>query len=144
MAINVKPLEQAAQKYQDNASAGSGRYASNAAAAGARYVQAAVAAKGAYKSGVSQGGIEDRYARGVQRSGAERYTGRITSVGESRYTEGVSQAGDEWQEGFGPYASTIAGLTLPGRRPRGDAGNYSRVKAIGDALHARRLALLGG
>ena len=143
MAVKVKPLDQSAQKYATNAQAGGQRYQENAVAAGGTWLSATVAAQQSLQQAISQAGFVARWARGVQRAGSEKYTNKIATVGMSRYSEGVSNASDEWQSGFEPYASVIAGLTLPQRRPRGDPGNYARGKAVGDALNARRLALLG-
>lgn len=143
MALQVKDLSTSAQKWSTNAGNSSGEYATNAIAAGDRWAAATVAAAQTYQQAVTSGNIGERFRRGVQKSGASKYTSRITEHGASRYSQGVAAAQADWTSGFSPYAQTIAGLTLTPRRPRGDPGNYQRVQQVGQALNARRLALLG-
>ena len=143
MALTVKPLDASAEKYRQNAANASTLYATNAGGAGDRWSAATLAAKQTFNQAIKAAGIEDRWHRGVSRAGAGKYATKIAEVGQSRYSEGVQNAGEDWQTGFEPFASTLAGLTLPQRRPRGDAGNYGRVEAVGKALNAKRLALLG-
>lgn len=143
MAIRVKDLGTSAQKWARNASAAAPEYGANAVAAGNVWESSTIAAAQNFVAGVTAAGIGDRFRRGVQRAGASKYTSRIASLGQSRYSQGVGEAEGDWQEGFAPFAQVIAGLTLPQRRPRGDPANYARVSVIGNALHARRLAMLG-
>ncbi len=144
MAIRVKDLSSSAQRWSSRAQGAAGDYATEAGAAGERWQTNTGAAAPVYFQAVSSAGIQDRYRRGVQRAGAAKYTRKIADVGQTRYSQGVGAATDDWRTGFEPYASTIAGLTLPGRRPRGDPGNIERVRVVATALNARRLALLGG
>lgn len=143
MAVTVKPLEQSAAKWSRNAGGASQDYATNAQAAGQEWQTQTANAAQNYVAGVTASGIGDRFRRGVQKAGAQKYSSRIAELGSSRYSQGVSAAQGDWQEGFSPFAQTIAGLTLPQRRPRGDPGNIQRVSTIAQALHQRRLALLG-
>lgn len=143
MAVRVKDLSSSAQRWSSRASGAAGDYATEAAAAGDRWQTNTSGAAGVYQQAVSAAGIQDRYRRGVQRAGSAKYTRKITEVGQSRYSTGVQAAVDDWRTGFEPFANTIAGLTLPQRRPRGDPGNIERVRAVASALNARRLAALG-
>lgn len=143
MAVTVKPLDQSAAKWARNAGGASTEYATNAQAAGQEWASQTAAAAQNFVAGVTASGIGERFRRGVQRAGAQKYSARIAELGASRYSQGVGAAQGDWQEGFSPFAQTIAGLTLPQRRPRGDPGNIQRVSVVAQALHARRLALLG-
>ena len=44
----------------------------------------------------------------------------------------------------GPEDETLAGLSLSGRKPKGDPANYRRVEEVGKALNAKRMAMMGG
>lgn len=143
MAIRVKDLAGSASRWASRAGGAAGEYSTEAQAAGERWASNTGASAQTYFQAVSSAGIQDRFRRGVQRAGASKYTRKIADVGQSRYSTGVQAAIDDWRAGFEPFASTIAGLTLPPRRPRGDPGNIERVRVIASALNARRLAALG-
>ena len=144
MAIKVKDISVSSAKYVQNAQGASSEYAQNAAAAGSEWEQNTRAAASNYKQAVSAGNIQERFARGVAAAGSEKYTRMITAKGANRYGSGVAEAQQDWASGFGPYAQTLAGLTLPARQPRGSKANIARVSAVADALNAKRLSLLGG
>lgn len=143
MAIRVKDLSISAQKWSRNATGASTEYAANAEAAAETWASNTVAAAPIYHQAITAGGILERFRRGVQRVGSSKYARRVRELGAGRYTAGVQAAEGDWQTGFEPFAQTIAGLTLPGRRPRGDPGNLNRVQVVAQALHARRIAQLG-
>jgi len=143
VAIEVKPLDQSAEKFQTNAQGASTRYGTNTANAAERWHSRALASTQTFTQAIASGNLPKLWARGIQRAGAAKYRAKVEAHGESRYSSGVGTAGDDWQAGFTPYAQTLAGLTLPARRPRGDAANYQRVQAVGSALHAKRLAQVG-
>ena len=143
MAIKVKPVGASATKLVERAQAASAEYATNAAAAGGDWEAATRAAQGAFTQAVTASGIGARFARGVQKAGAAKYTRKVTAVGAGRFSQGVAAGQEDYVSGVEPYFSTIAALTLPQRQPRGSAANYARVQAVGNALHAKRLAMLG-
>ena len=143
MAVRVKDLSASATKYQQRATSAAAEYANNAVLAAEEWLANTVASKQTWKASMVAAGIEDRFERGARNAGSAKYSNRLQAVGQGRYTEGVGQAGDAWRAGFEPFAQTIAGLTLPGRRPRGDPANYARVQSVGTALSAKRLAMLG-
>ena len=143
MAIRVKDLGQSAEKWARNAGAASAEYASGAVEGASAWESNTAAAAGTYHQAVTGPGVQERFRRGVQRAGSEKYARRVQDVGSTRYTSGVQSAQSDWQSGFAPYAQTIAGLTLPQRRPRGDPGNIARVQAVSTALNAKRVANLG-
>ena len=144
MAVRVKDLGASAQKWGRNAGGASTEYATNAQAAASDWQSQTAAAAPTYMAAVSGPGVMERFRRGVQAAGAEKYARKIAAVGGARYSQGVTAAEGDWQSGFAPFAQTIAGLTLPQRRPRGDPGNLQRVAAVATALHNKRIASLGG
>ncbi len=142
-AVRVKDLAGSAQRWTTRASGAASEYATEAQAAGDRWQTNTGASASVYFQAVSMSGIQDRFRRGVQKAGAAKYTRKIADVGQSRYSQGVQAATDDWRSGFEPFANTIAALTLPQRRPRGDPGNIERVRVVAQALNARRMAALG-
>lgn len=143
MAIKVRGAAESAEKLVTRAVGAQGEYASQAAAAGPTWAQNTQAAKDTFGQAIAAAGMKDRFARGVAKAGAEKYARKIREVGGDRFAPGVSAGKQDYQSGVEPYFSTIAGLTLSARQPRGSAANYNRVNEVGKALNAKRLALLG-
>jgi len=75
----------------------------------------------------------------IKAVGSEKWQRKATKVGPSRFREGVPAAEDDFTKGFTPFHGVIAALALPEKGARGDPKNYARVKAIGDALHKKRM-----
>lgn len=110
---------------------------------GGEWESKTVAAKGTYKTGVSVAGIENRFAGGVRRAGGGKWERKISAVGVGRFGPGIAAAKDDYMTGVSDYLSMLSGMSIPDRGPRGDPGNYAIVQKVGDALHKKRLALLG-
>jgi hypothetical protein len=75
----------------------------------------------------------------IKAVGSEKWSRKSIAVGPSRFREGVPAAKDDYNKGFSTYHGVIAALALPEKGARGDPKNYARVKAIGDALHKKRM-----
>ena len=97
-----------------------------------------LAAKDAQAAGIQEALSEDRFSKGVSKAGNAKWQRKAAGVGAARFGPGVQAARPDYEAGFGPYASVIAGVTLPPRGAKGDPRNYERVKAIGDALHSAK------
>lgn len=144
MAIQVKDLTVSSGKWSNRAAGAADEYAKNASAAQDVWGRNTQAAEANYRAGISVGNIGTRFARGVAKALASgKYAKKIDAVGGTRFSTGVQGAQDEWSAGFAPYHTALQGISLPARRPRGDAANIQRVAAIASTLHARRLAMLG-
>jgi len=143
MAIKVKPIDSSTTKWEDRARTASAEYSVNAEASANEWATNTGKAADTFGQAISAPGIKERFRRGVARAGAAKYARKISSVGSDRFASGVSAATVDYKAGAEPYFSTIAGLTLSTRKPRGDPANYKRVEEIGKALNAKRLALLG-
>ena len=141
MAIKVKPLADVVKKWVDVTPARAGYYEIEASVAGADWEKGATAAASAYKAGVTAPNIEKMFVGGIKRAGAAKYERKIKDVGVSRFGPGVIAAEKDFSDGVGPMLSTIAGITLAPRQPRGALANYGRVQAIGVELNKKRLAL---
>ncbi|MCL6552924.1 MAG: hypothetical protein K6W08_07370 [Firmicutes bacterium] len=140
MPVKVKDAATAATKFAQRAAAAAPDYAAGVRGAGQDWQAAAVAAAENYAAAVTEAIGRNAFARGVQAAGAQTYEQRAATVGARRFPEGVREAQPRWQEEVQPYLQTIAGLTLPPRRPKGDPANFARVQAIGEALRRRKLA----
>ena len=143
-AIKVKDIAVSAGKWTENAGRAAGEFAANAEASAEAWARNTAAASDTYGSAISAPGIKTRFQRGVTRAGAAKFARKIRDVARDRFGPGVAAAQTDYQAGAEPYFSTLAGLTLSARRPRGDPANYNRVQEVGKALNAKRLALLGG
>jgi len=143
MAIKVKAVSTAAGKWDANAARAADDYASEAAAAASVWEAATKAAKENFHKSITAPGIADRFVGGVTRAGANKYVRKINDVAKDRFAPGIHAAVSDYTERVTPFLETIAALTLPKRGPRGDPSNYNRVEAVGKALSAKRLALLG-
>jgi hypothetical protein len=93
----------------------------------------------AYKQGLQASMAQDRWQKGVVRSGTERWQERAGKVGPGRFTEGVGLASQDYIEGVSPYLQTIERLQLPVRFAKGDPRNIQRVAAIAAALHEQKV-----
>lgn len=142
MAIKVRS-NGAAERWANRSAGASQEYVQGAVGAGSDWLNAAAAAAPNYRAAVTAGGVEQRFAAGVRKAGAGKYTNRIQSVGAGRFSEGVNGGKDAYTSGVAPYTSVLQGLTLPARQPRGSAGNNARTTAVANALAARRLAQSG-
>jgi len=99
------------------------------------------AAKGqiAYEAAMRDPNVLAQRAKQIKVVGTEKWSRKSQAVGPSRFREGVPAAADDFGKGFSPFHATIASLALPEKGARGDPKNYARVKAIGDALHKKRM-----
>lgn len=143
MAIKVKEIGISAEKLVQRAQAAATEYAVAAQASGDAWQSNTVAAKDTFGMAITSAGIKERFARGVAKAGAAKFTRKIKDVGADRFGPGVAAGKADYTASVEPYFATIASLTLSARGPRGSAGNYNRVSEVGKALSAKRMALLG-
>lgn len=139
MALKVADAASAAKKYVQRAQAAGPDYKKGVEQAGADWQQATSSAGDTYAQGVQDAIARNAFTKGVQKAGAQRYQERAAGVGAQRYPQGVAGAEGDWAQGTQPFLSTIAALTLPARRPKGDPANFERSRAVGMALRARKL-----
>ena len=142
MAIPVKPIDASTTKYADNAARAATEFAVNAEAAADEWARKTGAAVDTFGQAITAPGIKNRFRAGVAKAGAAKFARKIRDVAKDRYGPGVTAGKDDYKAGAEPYYTTIAGLTLTARKPRGDPGNYDRVNQVGKALNAKRMAML--
>ena len=131
-----------AKKWADVTPGRAGYYERNTPGAAGKWESNAGLAAKTFQAAVSAGDISKRFAGGIKKAGAAKFSRKVTSVGVGRYGPGVTAAQPDMESGVGPYLAEIGNIELAERGPRGDATNYSRVQKIGDALHKKRLASL--
>lgn len=142
MAIKVKDIAKSAGKWSRNAGGAATEYKDNALAAADDWARNAAAAADNFLAGVTAAGVKERFRSGVSRAGAAKFRRKVEALGD-RFSSGIAAAETDYASGAAPFYETLAAISLPHRRPRGDPGNYQRSQAVGSALHAKRLALLG-
>lgn len=139
--IKVKSAEEVAKKWGEVTPQRAGYYEAGAVGAGSDWEANTVLSASAYRQAVTAPNIEQMFKGGVKKAGGAKYDRKVKDVGVARFGQGVQASIDDMKAGIEPMLSTIAGLTLSPRQPRGSAGNYQRVQEVGTALHKKRLAL---
>jgi len=139
MALMVKDAASSATKFVQRAQAAAPDYAKGVAGAGARWAAATAGANDSYVAGVTAAANAGRFKKGVEAAGPAKYETAATGKGAQRYAPGIQLAGPNWQNKTSPYLDTIASLTLPPRRPKGDPSNYVRSQAVGEALRKKKV-----
>lgn len=139
MAIPVKDAASASKKFVQRGQAAGRDYEEGVRGAGQRWQQNTAASADTYAAGVTDAIGRGAYAKGVQEAGAATYEQKASTVGAQRFPQGIAQAGGAWESGTAPYLQTIASLTLPPRRPKGDPANFQRSQIIGEALRRRKV-----
>lgn len=134
MAIRVKGLDQAADKWARRASVAGPDYESGIRGAGGAWEAATKAAEDNWKAGVTQAASRGAFGKGVAAAGGSRWEQKAIEKGPSRFSQGVAVSQGDYTSRFGPFLSAIASLNLPPRGPSGDPRNLQRVTAVADAL----------
>jgi hypothetical protein len=140
MAIRIKDAGSLAKKFVRNAGAAGGDYKDGVAQAGGDWEQGAAAGEDNFAAGVQAAIADKRFGKGVRAAGGAKYVQNATTKGAQRYPQGVAAAENAWAQGTQPYLQTIASLTLPPRRPKGDPGNAARSNAVAAALRAQKVS----
>ena len=139
MALKVKDAATAAQKFVNRAQAAAGDYAKGLVGSGSTWQQHTAAASDSWGAGVQAAISAGRFVKGVNSAGGAKFEAAATGKGAQRYPQGVAMAGPNWQAATGPYLDTLASLSLPPRRPKGDPANWQRAQAVGDALRKKKV-----
>ena len=92
------------------------------------------AANAAYKAGVADAIAKDRFLKGVQKAGTDKWKRKAVEVGPARFSQGVQVAQPDYEKGFAPFRDVIEKTTLPPRFAKGDPRNIDRVRVIAAAL----------
>jgi hypothetical protein len=139
MAIDVKDPAAAAAKFTQRGAAAAGDYATGVRGAGNRWQANAAASEENYAAAVTEAIGRKAFGRGVTKAGGAKFEAKASTVGARRFPEGIRDAGPAFQDGVAPFLQTIAALSLPPRRPKGDPANIERVRVITEALRRRKV-----
>ncbi|HDZ39458.1 MAG TPA: hypothetical protein ENH62_14490 [Marinobacter sp.] len=101
------------------------------------------AAESAYEEGVKASILAKTFGKGVAKAGDEKWQRKATVNGVQRWGPGVTEAKGDYAAGFTPYQAAISAVVLPPRYARRDPRNLARVKAVVDALIAKKLSIMG-
>ena len=91
-------------------------------------------ANAAYKDGIAKSVAGDRFLKGVQKAGTDKWKRKAVEVGPARFAQGVQVAQPDYEKGFAPFRDVIEKTTLPPRFAKGDPRNIDRVRVIAQAL----------
>jgi hypothetical protein len=138
--MKVKDLGASATKFSTNAAAGSTNY-KNGVSANSDWAGNTAAAESTYAAGVQAAVASQRFSKGVNKAGQQKWQANTISKGQARFQQAVAtpQAQQAWQAGFGPYAQVLGSITVPPKGVKGSPGNYAIVQQIGDALHKAKV-----
>lgn len=137
--VNIKSLDSIKEKWGTYTPDRAPEYEKGIAAPAADWATESVKGQKAYEDAMRDPKVLKLRETNIKKVGSEKWARKAAAVGPSRFREGVPAAVDDFASGFGPYHSVISALTLSARGARGDPKNYARVKAIGEALHKKRM-----
>jgi len=139
MAVKVKSVEQAAQKFIDRAAVAGKDYEQGVKST-TDWAEKATAAKDSYAAGITDAIARGAREAGIQKVGNQGWQSKAVALGTKRFPEGVRAAKGDYSKNVAPYLQTIASVDLPPRGPKGSPENYERVRAIGEALRNKKLS----
>jgi len=139
----IKSVDQIAAKWAEVTPMRSADYAAGVAAPRRSWSAATKAAEPAYEAGVTKSISKKMFGKGVTKAGDEKWSRKSQTRGVANWGPGVAEAKGDYAAGFAPYQAAIAACVLPPRYARRDPRNLARVKAIVDALIAKKESLGG-
>lgn len=138
--MKVKSLDRITKKWQEVTPGRAQYYEEGVRTTDRDWKTETQAANASWKAGIAAAAAADLFSKGVAKAGTETWRARAISVGPGRFSEGVATAGPQFAKGFGPFLGVLSALTLPPKGPKGDPKNYERVRAVGMALRAKKVA----
>jgi len=137
--VNIKPLESISDKWAKVTPERAPYYEEGIRSPKADWATEALKGQAAYEAAMRDPSVLKLREKKIKEVGTDKWQSKALAVGPSRFREGVPVAKDDFAKGFSPYHQVISTIVLPERGARGDPKNYARVKAIGDALHKKRM-----
>lgn len=139
----IRSIDQISDKWATVTPMRTGDYASGIASPKVSWAKATAAAEAAYEDGVQKSIQRKAFGKGVSKAGDTKWQRKASVNGVQRWGPGVTEAKGDYAAGFEPYRAAIAACVLPPRYARRDPRNLARVKAIDDALVAKKLSMMG-
>jgi hypothetical protein len=140
MAIVVKDVTASAQKYAQRGAAAANDYKTGVMNAGQHWHDATKASADNYGQGVQAAIADGRFAKGVDRAGAARYSDRASTKGAAAFPAGVQAGQGRWAQNVQPYLQVLSSASLPPRGPKGDPRNQLRSQMVADLLRKKKIA----
>jgi len=137
--LKIRPLDEIARKYQEVTPARSTEYERGVSTPLRDWEANAVAAEKAYEEGVTDAFKDKRRTRGIRKAGNAFWQERAKRFGPGRFAESTREAGPVYSEGFQASHQVIGALDVPPRGRTGDLKNYDISRAVGIALHERKI-----
>jgi len=141
--VKIKPLDVIVSKYKEVTPGRAPYYEAGVRNPSEDWASRTANAENAWAQGVQEAVSQKRFSAGVKKAGTAKWQSRALELGVRRWPDGVRVGADEYAKNFAPYHDVIARLALPERRAKGDPANIERVRKIADALHKKKLQLLG-
>lgn len=139
----IRSVDAIAKKWAEVTPMRSADYAFGIANPRRSWAAATKAAEPAYKDGVTKAISRGAFGKGVSKAGDEKWSRKASVNGVRNWGPGVAEAQGDYASGFAPYQAAIAAVQLPPRYARRDPRNLARVKAVVDALVAKKESLMG-
>lgn len=139
----IKSLSRSAAKWKRRAGSAGPEYEEGVKNPSKDWAENTAAAEGAYETGVANAIQRKSFGKGVVNAGTKKWQDNAVAKGVPRFVTGVNLAEKNYEQGFGPFRETIAGLTLPPRGAKGDPANIQRVATVAKALHDKKIELQG-
>jgi len=139
----IRSVDSIARKWAEVTPMRSADYAAGIANPRRSWSAATKAAEASYEAGVTKAIGRKAFGKGVAKAGDEKWGRKSSTRGVANWGPGVSEAAGDYASGFAPYQAAISSCVLPPRYARRDPRNLARVKAIVDALVAKKESLSG-
>jgi len=137
--VKIKSLDKIKEKWAKVTPERAPYYEEGIKAPAKDWKEGSVAGQVAYEAAMRDPKVLALRKTNIEKAGTEKWQRKAIAVGPSRFREGVPAAEEDFGTGFAPYHATISAVVLPAKGARGDSKNYARVKAIGAALHKKRM-----
>lgn len=139
----IRSIEVIAKKWASVTPMRAEDYADGIANPRTSWAKATGLAESAYEDGVKLAIQRKAFGKGVAQAGDAKWQRKASVNGVRNWGPGVTEAEGDYAAGFAPYQQAIKACVLPPRYARRDPRNLARVKAVCDALIAKKLQLMG-
>ena len=135
----IRSLESIAKKWKEVTHQRANIYKANVQAPLRNWEVETLAASDRRDSGMQAAIADGRINRGIIKTGFAGWQKPTVTKGPQRWAEGVAVAEPEYKAGFAPYRDVIEATDIGPRYAKGDPRNWDRSKAIGMALHEKKI-----
>lgn len=140
---HIRSIDAIANKWAEVTPMRSSDYAAGIANPRRSWASATKAAEKSYEDGVAKSIARKAFGKGVTKAGDEKWSRKASVNGVRNWGPGVTEAKGDYASGFAPYHAAIAAVQLPPRYAKRDPRNLQRVKAVVDALVAKKESMSG-